>query len=37
MFFDGAMEPENGELSLDPSRPGIGLELRRHDAERYAV
>jgi L-alanine-DL-glutamate epimerase-like enolase superfamily enzyme len=37
MFFDGAMEPENGELSLDPSRPGIGLELRRRDAERYAV
>ena len=36
MFFDGATEPENGELSPDPNRPGIGLEFRRHDAERYA-
>lgn len=37
MLFDGAAEPENGELSPDASRPGIGLELRRTDAERYAV
>lgn len=37
MFFEGAAEPENGELSIDPSRPGIGLELRRRDAERYTV
>lgn len=36
MLFDGAAEPENGELAPDPSRPGIGLELRRSDAERYA-
>jgi len=37
MLFDGAGSPENGELSPDPSRPGIGLELRRTDAERYAL
>jgi L-alanine-DL-glutamate epimerase-like enolase superfamily enzyme len=37
MLFDGASEPQNGALSPDPTRPGIGLELRRSDAERYAV
>jgi L-alanine-DL-glutamate epimerase-like enolase superfamily enzyme len=37
MLFDGAGNPKNGELSPDPSRPGIGLELRRADAERYAL
>jgi L-alanine-DL-glutamate epimerase-like enolase superfamily enzyme len=37
MLFDGVAEPQNGELRPDPSRPGIGLELRRSDAERYAV
>lgn len=37
MCFDGALPPENGELSPDMSRPGIGLELRRSDAEKYAV
>lgn len=37
MLFDGAADPQNGDLSPDPSRPGIGLELRRADAERYAV
>lgn len=37
MLFDGAGEPQKGMLSPDPSRPGIGLELRRIDAERYAL
>lgn len=37
MLFDGAADPEDGDLSPDPGRPGIGLELRRVDAERYAV
>jgi L-alanine-DL-glutamate epimerase-like enolase superfamily enzyme len=37
MLFDGAADPRNGDLSPDPARPGIGLELRRVDAERYAV
>ena len=37
LLFDGVLEPENGELRVDRSRPGHGLELRRPDAERYAA
>jgi L-alanine-DL-glutamate epimerase-like enolase superfamily enzyme len=37
MFFDGFVEPEGGSLRPDLSRPGHGLELKRADAERYAV
>ena len=36
-FFDGFLEPENGVLCPDLSRPGHGPELKRADAERYAV
>jgi L-alanine-DL-glutamate epimerase-like enolase superfamily enzyme len=37
MLFEGAGDSEKGELAPDPSRSGIGLELRRADAERYAL
>jgi L-alanine-DL-glutamate epimerase-like enolase superfamily enzyme len=37
MIFDGALDPVNGELRPDLSRPGMGLELKRQDAERYRV
>ena len=37
MLFDGVVEPQGGELTPDRSRPGHGLELKRADAERYAV
>jgi L-alanine-DL-glutamate epimerase-like enolase superfamily enzyme len=37
MFFDGALEPVDGELRPDRSRPGHGLELKRRDADRYRV
>ncbi len=37
MLFDGVLSPEGGALAPDPSRPGHGLELKRADAERYAV
>lgn len=37
MLFDGAHTPEAGELRYDKSRPGIGIELKRSDAERYAM
>jgi L-alanine-DL-glutamate epimerase-like enolase superfamily enzyme len=37
MLFDGAIDPVDGELAPDLSRPGIGLELKRKDAERYAA
>jgi L-alanine-DL-glutamate epimerase-like enolase superfamily enzyme len=37
MLFDGTLDPSNGRLIPDRSRPGHGLELKRHDAERYRV
>jgi L-alanine-DL-glutamate epimerase-like enolase superfamily enzyme len=37
MLFDGALTPVNGELIPDRSRPGLGLEFKRADAERFAV
>ena len=37
MLFDGALEPKDGALWPDRSRPGIGLELKRRDLERYAA
>ena len=38
MLFDGVLTPEKGGyLRPDPSRPGLGLELKHADAERYAA
>jgi L-alanine-DL-glutamate epimerase-like enolase superfamily enzyme len=37
LFFEGAVRPINGFLAPDLSRPGFGLELKRRDAQRYAV
>ena len=37
LLFDGVPEPAAGLLAFDPSRPGLGVELRRADAERFAV
>ncbi len=37
MLFDGVLEPEDGALRPDLNRPGNGLELKRADAERYAI
>ena len=37
MLFDGALTPRDGALYPDPSRPGLGLEFKRADAERYAA
>lgn len=37
LFFDGAIKPVAGMLQPDRSRPGFGLELKRADAQRYAV
>jgi L-alanine-DL-glutamate epimerase-like enolase superfamily enzyme len=37
MFFDGLPQLVNGELRPDLSRAGIGLELKRADAERFAA
>jgi L-alanine-DL-glutamate epimerase-like enolase superfamily enzyme len=37
MLFDGARDPVDGTLAPDLSRPGLGLELKRADAARYAL
>ena len=37
ILFDGALEHDHGILRPDPSRPGLGIELKRADAERYAA
>ncbi len=37
MLFDGVLTPINGALRPDRSRPGMGLELKRNEADKYAV
>ncbi len=37
MLFNGTLSPRKGVLYPDPDRPGFGLELRRKDADRYAI
>lgn len=37
MLFDGALFPVNGEMEPDLGRPGLGLELKEADAQRFAV
>jgi len=37
LLFDGVVAPRKGALFPDLERPGIGLELKRADAERYAA
>lgn len=37
MLFDGTAEPQGGRVAPDMSRPGLGLELKRADAERWQV
>ena len=37
MLFDGAPVPRDGLIAPDFSRPGLGLEFKRQDAERYAA
>jgi L-alanine-DL-glutamate epimerase-like enolase superfamily enzyme len=37
MLFDGAQAPADGVLRPDPSRPGLGLELKDSEAARYAI
>lgn len=37
LLFEGAVKPRGGVLYPDLSRSGIGLELRRKDAKRYAI
>lgn len=37
MLFDGVVVPRGGALYPDLQRPGIGLEFKRQEAERYAA
>ncbi len=37
MLFDGVLEPVDGALRPDLSRPGMGLEFKHADARKYAV
>jgi L-alanine-DL-glutamate epimerase-like enolase superfamily enzyme len=37
MLFDGALTPRDGALVPDRSRAGLGVELKDHDAERFAI
>jgi len=37
LFFDGVLNPVDGCLQPDSTRPGLGLELKRQDAERFAI
>jgi L-alanine-DL-glutamate epimerase-like enolase superfamily enzyme len=36
-IFDGAIQPVNGNLKPDLSRPGFGLDLKRPDAEKFQI
>jgi hypothetical protein len=35
MLFDGAPTPQGGTIRPDLSRPGLGLEFKRLDAEQF--
>jgi L-alanine-DL-glutamate epimerase-like enolase superfamily enzyme len=37
MLFDGVLQPVNGELQPDRSRPGMGIEFKKADARRFAA
>ncbi len=37
LLFDGVLEPRDGVLRPDDSRPGMGLKLKRPDVERFCV
>ena len=37
MLFDGALMPVGGALRPDRARPGLGLEFKRQDAERWRI
>jgi L-alanine-DL-glutamate epimerase-like enolase superfamily enzyme len=37
MLFDGVLVPEHGTLRPDATRPGLGIDLKRADAEPFAI
>jgi L-alanine-DL-glutamate epimerase-like enolase superfamily enzyme len=37
MLFDGVLEPVDGALRPDAARPGLGISLKRADADRFRL
>ena len=37
MFFDGVVDPIDGTLTPDLAQPGLGLILKRADAQKFAI
>lgn len=37
LLFDGVLSPAGGKLRPDPGRPGLGLEFKHADAQRWAA
>jgi L-alanine-DL-glutamate epimerase-like enolase superfamily enzyme len=37
LLFDGTLDPSEGSLCPDRTRPGLGLTLKEKDAEQYRV
>ena len=37
MLFEGVLQPDEGYLRPDPNRPGLGLEFRASEAERWKI
>ena len=37
MLFDGVVDPIDGTLKLDLAQPGLGLSLKRADAQKFAI
>ena len=37
MLFDGAMQPKTGCIYPDTTRPGMGIEFKYSDAEKYKI
>jgi L-alanine-DL-glutamate epimerase-like enolase superfamily enzyme len=37
MFFEGTVRPKRGVLNPDLAKPGLGLDFKRADAEKYAI
>lgn len=37
MFFEGSVMPVDGDMRPDLSQPGLGLTLKRQEAERYRL
>ncbi|HVL35068.1 MAG TPA: mandelate racemase, partial [Burkholderiales bacterium] len=37
MLFEGFREPKDGAMAPDRARPGLGIELRTSDAERFRL